>query len=78
MLVTKQQAADLLDVPLRWLDGMIELGQVPVTLDESGREMIDTEELRARKLIPPKEQPVPGLEHVRAMLRKVTGQSAES
>jgi hypothetical protein len=71
-MITRQQAADRLGVPVAWIDGMIEAGELQYHEGPDGKVLVDAEDIQALKGVgePPT---VPSLYHVRAMLRRVMG-----
>lgn len=70
--ITRQQVADRMDVPVVWIDGMIEAGELQYHEGPDGKILVDAEDIQVLKGAgdPPT---VPSLSHVRAMLRRVMG-----
>jgi hypothetical protein len=69
-MITRQQAADRLGVPVAWIDGMIEAGELQYHEGPDGKVLVDAEDIQALEGAgePPT---VPSLSHIRAMLRRV-------
>jgi hypothetical protein len=61
-----------MDVPVVWIDGMIEAGELQYHEGPDGKILVDAEDIQVLKGAgdPPT---VPSLSHVRAMLRRVMG-----
>lgn len=68
--IDKQQAANLMGVPLAWVNAMVEIGALTAYQDETGALYIDEEEIHAKGYTDPKLKAV-SLEHLRALMRKV-------
>lgn len=70
MLITKKQAADMIGVPVAWVDGMLELGALGWSVSPDGSIMIDADEILEKRYVSPELRAV-SLGHVKEMLRKV-------
>lgn len=69
MLTTKAEAAAMLQVPIAWIDGMIEIGALTPSKDYAGNKMIDADEIIDKGFVSPRFRAA-SLRHVEEMLRK--------
>jgi hypothetical protein len=69
-LLSRQQAADLMEVPVGWVDGMLEIGALECHEGVHGEALIDADEIMHKGYIAPRAEAV-SLSHVQAMLNKL-------
>jgi hypothetical protein len=73
-LIDKQDAADMMDIPVYWLDGMIEQGKLEVHKDANGFEFIDSEEIIVKRYAS-KELETSSPAHIRHLLTTFLGEA---
>jgi hypothetical protein len=71
-LIDKQAAADLMDIPVVWLNGMVEQGKLVAHKDVNGFELIDKDDIVVKRYAS-KELEAPSMAHVQSMLKKILG-----
>jgi hypothetical protein len=69
-LLTKEQAADLMDVPVPWVDALLELGALEGHIGPDGKTLIDADEILAKRLAATRREAA-SLTHVREMLKRL-------
>jgi hypothetical protein len=69
-LLTKQQAADLMEVPVGWVNVMLELGALKSQEGLNGETLIDADEILEKRYVTPRFEAT-SLAHVRSMLKKL-------
>ena len=69
-LIDRQHAANLMGVPITWVDVMIELGALSSHEGCFGEVLVDEDEINEKGFIDPKQKAV-SLEHLQSMLRKL-------
>jgi hypothetical protein len=68
-LISLQEAAEQMDVPVSWVNGMKSQGLLADHKTKEGAQLIDADELIVKRYVS-KEFEVPSLEHVQSMLKK--------
>ncbi len=69
-LLTKQQAADLMDVPSSWVDAFLEFGFLERYEGQDGETLIDADEILVKRFAATRFEAA-SLSHVRSMLKKI-------
>lgn len=69
-LLTRQQAADLMDVPVAWVDALLEVGSLERHEGPNGETLIDADEILAKRLAATRFEAA-SLAHVRQILSKL-------
>lgn len=69
-LLTRQQAANLMEVPVSWVDGFLEIGSLERHEGPNGETLIDADEILEKRFAAPRLEAV-SLAHVRSMLKKL-------
>jgi hypothetical protein len=74
-LLTKQQAADLMDVPVPWVDAFLEVGSLERHKGANGETLIDADEILVKRFAATRFEAA-SLAHVRGMLKKIGARAA--
>jgi hypothetical protein len=74
-LLTKQQAADLMDVPVPWVDAFLEVGSLERHKGPNGETLIDADEILVKRFAATRFEAA-SLAHVRGMLKKIGARAA--
>jgi len=69
-LLTKQQAADLMEVPVSWMDALLEVGALERHTGPNGETLVDADEILAKRFASTSREAA-SLAHVRDMLEKL-------
>jgi len=69
-LLTRQQAADLMDVPVSWVDAFLEVGSLERHEGPNGETLIDANEILEKRFAAPRFEAA-SLAHVQSMLKKL-------
>ncbi|WP_126448428.1 hypothetical protein [Sulfuricystis multivorans] len=69
-LLTRQEAADMMDVPITWVDAMLEFGSLERHEGLNGETLIDADEILEKRFAAPRLEAA-SLAHVRSMLKKL-------
>lgn len=69
-LLTRQQAADLMDVPVSWVDAFLEVGLLERHEGPNGETLIDADEILVKRFAATRFEDA-SLAHVRSMLKKL-------
>lgn len=67
-LLIRQQAADLMDVPVSWVDAFLEVGSLERHEGPNGETLIDADEILVKRFT---RFEAASLAHVRSMLKKL-------
>ena len=67
-LIPKEDAAEIMDVPVFWVNGMIERGLLASHRDQAGNELIDADEIVVKRYAS-KEFESASPEHVQSLLK---------
>lgn len=70
VLLTRQQAASLMEVPVSWVDALLEFGSLERHQGPNGETRIDADEILAKRLAATRFEAV-SLAHVRSLLSKL-------
>lgn len=70
VLLTRQQAADLMDVPVSWVDAFLEFGSLERLEGSNGETLIDADEILAKRFAATRFEAA-SLAHVRSILKKL-------
>ncbi len=73
-LIDIHDAANMMDVPVVWVDGMIKQGLLAEHSGMNGARLIDADEIIVKRYAS-KELEMPSMEHVQSMLKKIIGSS---
>lgn len=76
-LVDTCTAAEIMDIPVCWLNGMIKQGRLIEYIGDNATRLIDSEEIISNHYCSA-ELPAPSLAHVQSMLRKFAANSDEN
>ncbi|MGB9577766.1 MAG: hypothetical protein ACPL3S_00695 [Halothiobacillaceae bacterium] len=68
-LLTRQQAADLMDVPIPWVDAFLEVGALKQYEGPDGEILIDADEILVKRFAATRYESA-SLAHIRSMLKK--------
>jgi hypothetical protein len=68
-LLTRQQAADLMDVPISWVDAFLEVGSLERHEGPNGETLVDADEIIVKRFAASRIEAA-SLAHVRQMLKK--------
>ena len=73
-LISKEDAAKVMDVPVLWVNGMIEKGLLATHEDLNGHQLIDADEIIVKRYAS-KEFECASIDHIRALLRSYSIES---
>jgi hypothetical protein len=69
-MLTKHEAARMMEVPAPWVDAMVEIGALTVHRGLNGEILIDGDEILDKGFVSPRQEAV-SLAHVQTMLGKL-------
>lgn len=69
-LLNGQQAAELMEVPVSWVDALLEAGSLERHEGPNGETLIDADEILAKRFAVPRFEAA-SLAHVRSMFKKL-------
>ncbi|WP_141054909.1 hypothetical protein [Tepidiphilus succinatimandens] len=69
-LLTRQQAADLMDVPVSWVDAFLQFGSLERYEGPNGETLVDADEILLKRFAATRHEEV-SLAHVRSILKKL-------
>lgn len=69
-LLTRQEAADLMDVPVSWVDAFLEVGSLELHEGPNGETLVDADQILVKRFAATRFEAA-SLTHVRGMLKKL-------